>query len=85
MSPKRAVYRAAAFGLIAAFSLTACGDGGDSDSNPLAGGSSAAGDGKTLVVGSANFPENQLLAEIYAEALEAKGPESDAQVRHRSA
>ncbi|MEU3619765.1 ABC transporter substrate-binding protein [Streptomyces sp. NPDC006872] len=73
MSPKRAVYRAAAFGLIAAFSLTACGDGGDSDSNPLAGGSSAAGDGKTLVVGSANFPENQLLAEIYAEALEAKG------------
>ncbi|GLP66311.1 glycine/betaine ABC transporter substrate-binding protein [Streptomyces sp. TUS-ST3] len=74
MSPKRAVYRAAAFGLIAPFSLTACGDGGDSDSNPLTGSSSAAaGDGKTLVVGSANFPENQLLAEIYAEALEAKG------------
>lgn len=28
---------------------------------------------ETIVVGSANFPENQLLAEIYAGALEAEG------------
>lgn len=71
----KGMIRGAAFGLIVALSLTACG-GGDSDSNPLTGDSSSAGGGgggKTLVVGSANFPENQLLAEIYAQALEAKG------------
>jgi osmoprotectant transport system substrate-binding protein len=38
-------------------------------SNPLAG-SAAAG---TVVVGSANFPEDELLAEIYLQALQAKG------------
>ncbi|NNN32373.1 ABC transporter substrate-binding protein [Streptomyces sp. S3(2020)] len=64
--------RAAAFTLITALSLTACGGGGDSDDNPLSG-SSADSDGKSIVVGSANFPENQLLAEIYSQALEAKG------------
>ncbi len=32
--------------------------------------SAAAG---TIVVGSANFPENELLAQIYAQALNAKG------------
>ncbi|MFJ2829823.1 ABC transporter substrate-binding protein [Streptomyces sp. NPDC087263] len=62
--------RGAAFGLIAALSLSACG-GSDSDANPLTG-SSGDSDSKALVVGSANFPENQLLAEIYAQALEAK-------------
>jgi len=66
----RGIFRGAAFGLIAALSLSACGSG-DSDDNPLTG-SSAGSDGKTLVVGSANFPESQLLAEIYAQALEAK-------------
>jgi osmoprotectant transport system substrate-binding protein len=66
------MYRGAAFGLIAALTLTACG-GGDGDDNPLTGSSSDSGDGKSLVVGSANFPENQLLAEIYSQALEAKG------------
>lgn len=30
-------------------------------------------DGPQIVVGSANFPESQILAEIYAQALEAKG------------
>ncbi|MFI1727940.1 ABC transporter substrate-binding protein [Streptomyces acidicola] len=66
----RGIHRGAAFGLIAALSLTACGGGNDSDSNPLTGGDG--GDGKSIVVGSANFPESQLLAEIYAQALEAK-------------
>ncbi|MFI6335000.1 ABC transporter substrate-binding protein [Streptomyces sp. NPDC050535] len=66
----RGIFRGAAFGLIAALSLSACGSG-DSDDNPLSG-SSGDSDGKALVVGSANFPENQLLAEIYAQALEAK-------------
>lgn len=68
----RGTYRAAALGLIAALSLTACGSG-DSDDNPLTGSSGDSSDGKSLVVGSANFPENQLLAEIYSQALEAKG------------
>jgi osmoprotectant transport system substrate-binding protein len=50
---------------------TACGS--SSGGSPLSstGGSKAATD--TIVVGSANFPENVLLAEIYAEALKAKG------------
>ncbi len=40
-----------------------------SSSNPLSGGAAAG----TVVVGSANFPENEVLAEIYALALQAKG------------
>ncbi|MDX3714880.1 ABC transporter substrate-binding protein [Streptomyces europaeiscabiei] len=68
----RGMYRGAAFGLITALTLTACGGGGDSGDNPLAG-DSAGGDGNAIVVGSANFPGNQLLAEIYAQALEGKG------------
>ncbi|WP_055711173.1 glycine betaine ABC transporter substrate-binding protein [Streptomyces torulosus] len=64
------MYRGVAFGLITALSLTACGGGGGSDDNPLTGDSG--GGGSSLVVGSANFPGNQLLAEIYAQALEDK-------------
>ncbi|KWX00421.1 glycine/betaine ABC transporter substrate-binding protein [Carbonactinospora thermoautotrophica] len=53
--------------LAALFALTACGGGG----NPLEqGGAAQPG---TITVGSANFQENVLLAEIYAQALEAKG------------
>ncbi|WP_199487871.1 ABC transporter substrate-binding protein [Actinomadura spongiicola] len=60
--------RGAVVGLVAALTLTACGgDSGDND-NPLAGG----GDGGTVTVGGANFPESNLLGEIYAQALEAK-------------
>jgi osmoprotectant transport system substrate-binding protein len=40
--------------------------------NPLGGGS-ASGDLKTLVVGSADFPESKIIGEIYAQALEANG------------
>jgi osmoprotectant transport system substrate-binding protein len=41
-----------------------------SASNPLSGGSGGSG---SVVVGSANFPESELLAEIYAIALQDKG------------
>ena len=41
-----------------------------SGSNPLSGGSSSSG---TVVIGSANYPENEVLAEVYALALKAKG------------
>ncbi|MQA03252.1 MAG: glycine/betaine ABC transporter substrate-binding protein [Streptosporangiales bacterium] len=50
--------------------LTAgCGGGGD----PLEGGDKEGGASGTITVGAANFPENQLLAEIYAQVLEAEG------------
>jgi osmoprotectant transport system substrate-binding protein len=51
--------------------VAACGSG---SSDPLAAGASPvqAGSG-TIVVGSANFPESALLAEIYAGALSARG------------
>jgi osmoprotectant transport system substrate-binding protein len=40
--------------------------------NGLVGGAAAAGGG-TFTVGSADFPESRVLAEIYSQALEAKG------------
>ncbi|EID71718.1 MULTISPECIES: ABC transporter substrate-binding protein [Rhodococcus] len=49
-------------------SLTACGIGKD----PLASDDGGSSDG-AIVVGSADFPESQLIATIYAEALRAKG------------
>jgi osmoprotectant transport system substrate-binding protein len=59
--------RAAALGLAAAtaLGLAACG----SSKSPLSGSTSKG----TVVIGSANFPENELLAEIYSLALSAKG------------
>jgi len=68
----------AAAGLAVALTLSACG----SSSDPLASSSSAATSaaasgsaaaGGTIVIGSANFPESSLIANIYAEALKAKG------------
>ncbi|MFJ4026765.1 glycine betaine ABC transporter substrate-binding protein [Paenarthrobacter sp. NPDC089989] len=55
---------------VAAITLSACG-GGDplSSSNTAA----AGGSGDSIIVGSADFPESQLIAKIYAEALKAKG------------
>lgn len=63
--------RGAAVGLVIALALTACGGGGDSGGNPLE--QKSGGGAASVVVGSANFPESQLLGEIYAQALQAKG------------
>jgi osmoprotectant transport system substrate-binding protein len=63
--------RTAALGVALALALAACGSGGDDGGNPLNKTSSAAAG--SVVVGSANFPESQLLAEVYSQALEAKG------------
>ncbi|MFE2426532.1 ABC transporter substrate-binding protein [Streptomyces sp. NPDC059373] len=49
---------------------TACGGSG---SDPLADSTKSSGGGGTVTVGSANFPENVLLASIYSQALQAKG------------
>ena len=56
----------------ALMTTTACGNSGE---DPLAtgGGSSSSSSGGGITVGSADFPESALLAEIYAGALEAKG------------
>jgi osmoprotectant transport system substrate-binding protein len=45
------------------------GCGGDPTKQTAPGG----GESKTITVGSAAFPENEIIAEIYAQALEAKG------------
>jgi osmoprotectant transport system substrate-binding protein len=45
--------------------LSAC--GGDPTST-----TASSGDSSTITIGSANFPENELLAEMYAQALEAE-------------
>ncbi|QDP94530.1 ABC transporter substrate-binding protein [Microlunatus elymi] len=60
--------------LVSAVTVVAgCGSGGG---NPLSGNSaspSAGGGSSEIVVGSANFTENQVLAELYAQAIQAKG------------
>jgi osmoprotectant transport system substrate-binding protein len=52
---------------VLALITAACGS-----SNPT-GGDSTSGDAKSIVVGSADFPESKIIAEIYAQALEANG------------
>lgn len=68
------IARTAAVAAVAAIGLTACGGG----SNPLApsGPATQSPSGK-IIVGSANFTESQLLAEIYAQALTAKGVQTE--------
>ncbi|MGV9279251.1 ABC transporter substrate-binding protein [Streptomyces sp. NPDC003730] len=63
---------AAAVALAAAAALLAgcSSDSDDTSDNPLAGDKAEAG---TVVVGSNNFAESTLLADIYGEALKAKG------------
>ncbi|MGW2779993.1 glycine betaine ABC transporter substrate-binding protein [Streptomyces populi] len=57
--------------VVAAAALTGCGSSDDSDGkDPLKGDTAKAG---TVVVGSNNFPESILLADIYGEALKSKG------------
>ncbi|MFF8770978.1 ABC transporter substrate-binding protein [Kitasatospora sp. NPDC015120] len=79
----RAGRRAASLAALAALALTATacsssgGDplGGKDSAAPAPGASTSAGApaGGTVVVGSANFPENVLLGSIYSQALKAKG------------
>jgi osmoprotectant transport system substrate-binding protein len=63
--PGRVAVVLAVLGLL----LAACGGGGD----PLGSSPPPPSDPDTIRVGSANFPENRLLAEIYATALSIRG------------
>lgn len=55
-------------------SLAACGSDSGSDPFATGGGTSSPGGGSgSIIVGSADFPESALLAEIYAGAMQAKG------------
>lgn len=68
MSLRRAMTMIATL-TIAAVGLSAC-----ASSNDVSGSSDNSGGGSgSITIGSANFPESQLLAEIYAQALEGKG------------
>ena len=75
-APKRTTIRTAAVGVAALACLTAAASSSSgsssskssSSANPLA--PSATG---SVVVGSANFPEDEVLAQIYADALQGKG------------
>ena len=81
IAPRRAAspapkMRTAAVGaaVVACLAVAACSSSGGSSSkpsssaNPLAPSSTG-----SVVVGSANFPENELLAQIYVDALQGKG------------
>lgn len=56
---------------VAAFALAGCGSDTDSGKDPLSSG--GGGDKGTIVVGSANFPESELLMQLYAQTLENAG------------
>jgi len=60
----------AATAAVLALSLAAC---GGSDPTKTDSGSGDGGSSKSIVVGSAAFPESEILAEVYAGALKAKG------------
>jgi osmoprotectant transport system substrate-binding protein len=57
-----------------ALTLSACGDSDD----PL---SSGGGDGDTIVIGSQDYYSNEIIAEIYAQALEAEDIEVEREFR----
>lgn len=65
-------------GMTAALAMTACG----ANSDPQGGTASEGTEGGsgTLTVGSADFPESQILAEIYAGALNGAGIDADTQL-----
>ncbi|GAB3251662.1 ABC transporter substrate-binding protein [Arthrobacter pigmenti] len=66
-------------GVALALALSACGASGDPLSNEETSGSGGSGSNGPLVVGSAAFPESEIIAEIYAGALDAAGIEAKTQ------
>lgn len=66
---------ALAAALLTGLTVSACSGSGSDTVDDSSGGedSSATADGGVITIGSANFPENELLAEIYTAALEGQG------------
>lgn len=71
--PGRRAFGGLAAGLGLAMALSACGGSSDPLSNSPAPTTGATGGAASLVVGSADFPESQIIAELYAGALNAAG------------
>lgn len=69
----RRTFGGLAAGLGLAVVLSACGGSSDPLSNAPATSGTASGGTTSLVVGSADFPESQIIAELYAGALTAAG------------
>ncbi len=67
---KPKVFLRAALVALLALTVAACGNAGGGGQESGGGGN---GDGPTVTVGSKNFTEQFVLAELYAQALEAKG------------
>lgn len=64
------VRRLTILGAVALFALTACSDPNATDDQETS--DEAAAAAETVRVGSANFPESEIIGEIYAQALEAE-------------
>lgn len=69
----RRAFGALAAGIGLAVALSACGGSSNPLSSAPASGGSSSGSGGALVIGSADFPESQIMAEVYAGALNAAG------------
>jgi osmoprotectant transport system substrate-binding protein len=66
----RRAFAGVATAVAATLALTACGSSDPLADDPAGG---EGGSSETIAIGSADFPESQLLAEIYAQALEGAG------------
>ena len=62
---------------VLALGVSACGGGNDLKSGGSGSSSAGSGSKPAITVGSANFPENVVLGEVYAGALSAKGFQVD--------
>jgi len=69
----RRAFGALATGVALALALSACGGSSNPLSSAPASGGSTGGAGGSLVIGSADFTESQIIAELYAGALNAAG------------
>ncbi|MET4093326.1 ABC transporter substrate-binding protein [Arthrobacter sp. UYCu712] len=69
----RRVFGSLAAGVGLAVALSACGGSSDPLSTAPATGGATSGSGSALVIGSADFPESQIIAEVYAGALNGAG------------
>lgn len=69
MSARRRGIILAAVAAVGALTLAGCSSGNPLDTTSTTGSSST----DTIVVGSANFPENEIIAQVYTQALAANG------------